>query len=76
MTIQAGSIPEKLKTEQSAGVFLTLEDLETLFPLLKKNEAHLTVKERHLFIKIEKKLYENLSIGELERFMGGSIEYS
>lgn len=59
-----------------AGVFFILEDLVTLFPLFKKNEAFLTVKERQLFSKIEKILYENLSIGEIESFLGEQNENS
>jgi hypothetical protein len=45
---------------------LTLDELLTLFPLLKKNEEHLSGKERIILAKIEKTLYEHLSIEEIE----------
>ena len=66
MKVQAGSVRE----EPPAGIFLTLEELSTLFPLLKKNEPLFTGKERRLFTKIEKKLYDHLSIAELENSFG------
>ena len=45
---------------------LTMDELLILFPLLKKNEANLSAKERHILVKIEKALYEHLSIEEIE----------
>jgi hypothetical protein len=51
---------------EEAGVFLTLQDLETVFPLLKKEENLLSPAEQAIFLKIEKKLYEYLSIEEME----------
>ena len=59
-----------------SGVFLSLEELMVLFPLLKKSEALLNNKERRLLVKIEKNLYEHLSIAEIERYLGGTIEYT
>ena len=47
-------------------MILTMEELLTLFPLLKKNEDLLSIKERQLLVKIEKELYEHLSIEEIE----------
>ncbi|MCL1812061.1 MAG: hypothetical protein FWG29_00915 [Treponema sp.] len=52
---------------------LTLEELLVLFPLLKKNEALLSIKERQILVKIEKKLYQQLSIEEIEDRLGGAI---
>ena len=60
----------------SSGIFLSLEELMVLFPVLKKNEALLNNKERRLLVKIEKNLYEHLSISEIERYLGGTIEYT
>ena len=45
---------------------LTIDELLILLPLLKKNEEHLNVKERQILVKIEKALYEHLSIEEIE----------
>ena len=47
-----------------------------LFPLLKKNETNLNLKERQLLVKIEKKLYEHLSIEEIENRLGGAIVWT
>ena len=55
---------------------LGIEELLILFPLLKKNEAHLNAKERQLLVKIEKNLYEHLSIEDIETRLGGIIEYT
>ena len=52
---------------------LTMEELLILFPLLKKNEDLLTIKERQLLVKIEKELYKHLSIEEIEGRLGGAI---
>ena len=64
MIVQAGTVNEE------PGIFLSLEELLTLFPLLKKNEALLKNSERQLFVKIEKKLYDNISIADLESRLG------
>jgi len=60
----------------AAGLFLTLEELEVLLPLLKNNEVHLTGKERRILVKIEKELYEHLSIADMEDRLRGTIEYT
>ena len=44
----------------------SLEELLTMFSLLKKKESSLDIKERQLLTKIQKKLYEHLSIKEIE----------
>jgi hypothetical protein len=54
------------------GLFLSLEELCLLFPKLKKNEAHLDVSERALLLRMERVLYENLSIQELETLREGN----
>ena len=53
----------------AAGVFLTLNDCTILFPRLKENEPLLSEKERRLLHRIEKVLYENLSIREMEELL-------
>ena len=47
---------------------LSKEELLVLFPLLKKSEARLNNRERSILVKIEKTLYEQLSIEEIEGF--------
>ena len=56
-----------------AGVFLSLNDCAILFPRLKKNEPSLSVDERMLMLKIEKVLYGNLSISEIEELLNKGI---
>jgi len=55
---------------------LTIEDILVLFPLLKKNEEHLSRKERNILIRLEKTLYEHLSIEEIESRLGGTIAWT
>ena len=55
-----------MDNEGAAGVFLTLNDCTVLFPRLKENEASLSKEERVILLKMEKVLYENLSIREME----------
>ncbi|MCL1814945.1 MAG: hypothetical protein FWG27_03875 [Treponema sp.] len=64
------------KIVQGEGIFFTLEELLVLFPLLKKNEPLLSDKERQMLVKIEKIIYEHLSIAEIESRLGGTIEYA
>jgi hypothetical protein len=49
-----------------AGVFLTLQELKTVFPGIKRDEGVLSPAEQAILQKIEKKLYEYLSIEEME----------
>ena len=51
------------------GIFLTLNDCAVVFPRLKKNETFLSIEERMLMLRIEKILYENLSIQEMEELL-------
>jgi len=55
--------------DASAGVFLTLNDCTVLFPRLKENESFLSKEERRLLHRIEKVLYGNLSIREMEELL-------
>lgn len=45
---------------------LSGEEIMVLFPLLKKNETTLSARERNILVRIEKILYEHLSIEEIE----------
>jgi hypothetical protein len=65
--MQTGTVHE----ESLRGIFLTQEELLTLFSLLKRNEALLKNTERQLLVKIERELYEHLSIADLESRLGG-----
>jgi hypothetical protein len=51
--------------EEETGVFLSLGECTVLYPKLKENEANLSKEERKVLLKIEKLLYEHLSIGEM-----------
>ena len=52
--------------------YLSLEELVLLFPIIKKNESYLSCQERQVLVKIEKILYEKLSIAEIESRLGGA----
>ena len=54
---------------EEAGIFLTLNDCTVLFPRLKDNESSLSKEERMIFLRMEKVLYGNLSIRELEELI-------
>lgn len=47
-------------------LFLTLQELKILFPLLKKTEERLSPEEAAALKKIESILYEHLSVEEAE----------
>ncbi|MDR2143718.1 MAG: hypothetical protein LBP29_05060 [Treponema sp.] len=49
------------------GVFFTLDELLAIFPRLKHVEAVLKKDERAVLIRMEKVLYEHLSINEIEK---------
>ena len=51
------------------GVFLTLNDCKILFPRLKKSESSLSKDERVIILKMEKVLYRNLSVEEMEELL-------
>ena len=52
-----------------AGIFLSLNDCMVLFPRLKRNESSLSKEERALMLKMEKLLYGNLLIHEMEELL-------
>jgi len=68
--VDTGSLPGS-----GAGIFLTMEELAAIFPRLKKNEAKLDFKERQVLGRMERVLYKNLSIEELENRLRGSVGY-
>jgi len=53
-------------TDREAGIFLSLIECTHLFPGLKEKEASLNKDERRILLKIEKVLYDNLSIQEVD----------
>jgi hypothetical protein len=53
-----------------AGIFLSIQELLVFFPRLKRLEAELTEKERFILHKIEKTLYQCLSVEEIEKTLG------
>ena len=55
--------------DAEAGIFLTLNDCTVLFPRLKGNESKLSSEERRVLHRIEKVLYVNLSIREMEALL-------
>jgi len=60
----------------STGINFTQEELLVLFSLLKKSEARLNAKERQILVKIERTLYEHLSIADIESRLGGTVGYA
>jgi hypothetical protein len=52
-------------SEEETGIFLSLAECTVLYPKLKENEANLSKDERKVLLKIEKLLYEHLSVGEM-----------
>ena len=58
-----------MENNEEAGIFLTLNDCTVLFPRLKDNESSLSKEERMIFLRMEKVLYGNLSIREMEELL-------
>ena len=56
--------------ENEPGVFLTLDDCKVLFSRLKAKESFLSKQERIVLLKMEKVLYGNLSVREMEEILG------
>ena len=56
-------------SEVSGGITLSLNECRSLFPLLKKQELNLSREQRTIMIKMEKVLYEFLSIQEMEELI-------
>ncbi|MDR1107546.1 MAG: hypothetical protein LBL19_00765 [Spirochaetaceae bacterium] len=59
---------------ETAEAFLKLEDLLTIFPLLKNREDRLTVSEYAVLNQIEKILYDHLSVQEIESRLENPVE--
>jgi len=57
------------------GLFLTLEELSVIMPLLQKNEEKLGVRERQILTRMKRYLYEHLSIEDIEKYVRGSTGY-
>ena len=57
------------ENDSEKGVFLSLGEARHLFPLLKKEESSISKEQRAIMLKIEKVLYENLSIREMEELL-------
>ena len=55
--------------EEEAGVFLALNDCTALYPRFKESESFLSEEERKVLLRIEKVLYGNLSIREMEELL-------
>ena len=58
-----------MESNEEAGIFLTLNDCTILFPRLKDNESTLSKEERMIFLRMEKVIYGNLSIREMEELL-------
>ena len=58
-----------MNIEGEEGIFLTLNDCIALFPGLKRNESVLSNDERTILVKLEKILYRNLSIQDVEKLL-------
>ncbi|GHV84975.1 hypothetical protein AGMMS50230_05830 [Spirochaetia bacterium] len=52
--------------------FLSLDEIKAVFPRLKQNEPFLGDGERQVLWRMEKTLYEHLSLAEIENSLGGN----
>jgi len=66
---------DQVPGKNSTGFFLTLEELSALLPWLKNNEERMGVRERQILNRMERTLYEHLSIEEIENQLRGSVGY-
>ncbi|MDR2403150.1 MAG: hypothetical protein LBD78_03885 [Spirochaetaceae bacterium] len=57
---------------QEENLFLTIEDVRTIFPRLKSMESGLFPRERRVLLKIEGILYEYHSVEEIENLLNPS----
>ncbi|MDR2211061.1 MAG: hypothetical protein LBO65_06280 [Spirochaetaceae bacterium] len=60
--------------ENRRGAFFNIEELRAIFPRLKRDEDALSAPERSFLYRVEKTLYQHLSVQEIESTLGGSIE--
>jgi len=58
-----------MDSNENTGVYLTLDDCAALYPRFKGDESFLSEKERMVLLKIEKALYGNFSIREIEELL-------
>jgi hypothetical protein len=61
--------------DNAEGLFFSNEELEVIFPFIKKDEAHLDLKGRQILTRIERILYNHLSIEDIENRLRGSGGY-
>jgi hypothetical protein len=61
-----------MEYKHDGGVFFTIKELKALFPRLKKGENILLPAERDILLKIERTLYEQLSVQEMEGLLDTS----
>jgi hypothetical protein len=69
MVLLCGLIMMENEDKVEARFFLFLNDCMVLFPKLKRNDFSLSKEERELMLRMEKLLYENLSIHEIEELL-------
>jgi hypothetical protein len=62
-------------TESARGIFFSTEELSVIFPFIKKNEAHLDLSGRQILTRIERIMYNHLSIEDIENRLRGSGGY-
>jgi hypothetical protein len=55
---------------QEAGVFISLGELTAIFPRIKRGERDMNREELRVLTKLEKALYEYLSVEEAEKLLG------
>jgi len=63
------------KLPEAGGLFLTQEEVSVIMPWLQKNEEKLGVRERQILNRMERYLYEHLSIEDIEKYVRGSAGY-
>lgn len=64
-----------IDTENERGVFFSMEELAVIFPIVKKNESFLDLRGRQVLNRIERILYDHLSIEDIENRLRGSGGY-
>ncbi|MDR2247739.1 MAG: hypothetical protein LBE17_13895 [Treponema sp.] len=58
-----------MRYPQDAGVFIGIGELLAIFPRIKRDEYTMTPAERQVLTKLEKVLYEYLTVEEVENLM-------
>ncbi|MDR2796991.1 MAG: hypothetical protein LBB80_01480 [Treponema sp.] len=62
-----------MEYQHEGGVFFTFNELKVIFPRLKKRENTLLPAERDILLKIERTLYNQLSIQDVEGLLDTSL---